>query len=178
MKKIFTALLLAALLLALTACDNKTAGTDVPAGTDQTAVTEAPAADQEKAEPSAGEIPVADLVKAAAADAGNLAPFSAEDLADMAGIDAADCADFVFLQGDGMDGREILVIRAENREAADRLTGQMESYLERRKEEMENYAPKAYQLYSAAKVERKNLLLVLISGENAGTETETILAGE
>ena len=119
----------------------------------------------EASEETAGSLKAA--VEAAVGDAAELAPFTAEELTDMTGIVPEDVADFVFLQGNGMDGREILVLRAKDVQAAERLAEQMQSYLERRREEMDGYAPEAYRLYTAAKVERKNLLLVMISGEKA-----------
>ena len=167
-KRMAVLLLLAAAMLLLTACGGNNG--------EQAADSAAPAA-TEAAVP-AETATLAERVEAAIPDAASLAPFTGDDLADMAGIEPADYTDFVFLQGNGMDGREILVLRAADEQAADRLAGLMESYLERRMEEMENYAPKAYQIYSAAKVERKGLLLVLISGENAEAETAQLLAGE
>ena len=197
MKKILAVILLAALALTLTACGNgsekkpaetgaaptvtEMKETEAPAEAGNApAVTEAPAEAKETEAPAeaAPAAALAERVEAAVPDAGDLAPFTADELMDMAGIAPEDCADFVFLQGDGMDGREILVIRAADEAAADRVAGQMKSYLQRRMDEMENYAPKAYQLLSAAKVERKGLLLALVSGENAEAEAAQILAGE
>ena len=54
----------------------------------------------------------------------------------------------------------------------------MEKYLERRREENRNYAPKAFQELSEAKVGRKGLLLVMISGGDAEAETAALLSGE
>ena len=61
---------------------------------------------------------------------------------------------------------------------AEKLAEKMEKYLERRRNENRNYAPKAYQALSDARVERKGLTLVMISGGEAGTETAALLAGE
>ena len=174
MKKtgVIVLLLLAAVLL--TACgSDKPAATEAPAVTETPAVTEAPAAAD-----AASVKTLSEAVEAAAKDAADLAPFLPEELEDMAGITAEDYTDFVFLQGDGMDGREILVIRAKDEAAADRVAGQMESYLERRREEHKNYAPDAYRLLSEAKVERKGLLLVMVSGTDAAAGSAAILAGE
>ena len=54
----------------------------------------------------------------------------------------------------------------------------MEKYLERRRNENRNYAPEAYQALSDARVERKGLTLVMVSGGEAGTETAALLAGD
>ena len=77
-----------------------------------------------------------------------------------------------------MEGREILALRAKDDAAAEKLAEKMEKYLERRRTENRNYAPKAYQALSDARVERKGLTLVMVSGGEAGTETAALLAGE
>ena len=172
MKKLMLILLAAAMVLLLTACGEKPAeapaATEAPAGAAATA--EAPAEETGKT--------LQERVEAAAKDAGGLAPFDGDDLADMAGILPEDYTEFVFLQGDVMEGREILVLRAKDEAAAEKLAGQMEKYLERRQEENRNYAPKAFQALSAARIERKGLLLVMISGGDAEAETAALLAGE
>ena len=166
------------------------AATETPEATETPGNPEAPAAETPAAEEEPAEIPgqadqpadatgtLPDRIDAVAKDAADLVPFTADELMDMTGIGPKDYTDFVFLQGDGMDGREILVVRAANEAAADRVAGQMEKYLERRQEENRNYAPAAYQLLSEAKVVRKGLLLAMISGADAAAETEALLAGE
>lgn len=130
----------------------------------------------EASEETAGSLKAA--VEAAVGDAAELAPFTAEELTDMTGIVPEDVADFVFLQGNGMDGREILVIRAKDEASADRVASLLEKYLERRKKEHRDYAPDAYKLLTDAKVERKGLLLAVISGKNAAAELSALLSGE
>lgn len=187
MKKWMLILLAAVLALLLTGCGSKPAET--PAATEAPVATEAPADTEAPAE-QATEAPAADpaetagktlqeLVEAVVKDAADLAPFSADELTDMAGIEPEDYTDFAFFQGsDVMEGREILVLRARDDAVAEKLAGQMEKYLERRREENQNYAPKAYQALTAARVERKGLLLVMISGGEAEAETAALLAGE
>ena len=163
MKKMLAVILLLVLALMLTACGNKT---------------------EEKKEetPSQASAAAAQTLQERAdallSDAADLAPFTAEELQDMTGIAPEDCADFVFLQGNGMDGREILVIRAKDDAAADRVAKQLEEYLERRKEEHRDYAPDAYKLLSEASVARKGLLLAVVSGSDAAAESAALLAGE
>ena len=163
MKRRMLILLAAAMVLLLTACGNRTAETQ--------AVTAEPAAEEP------GKT-LAEKAEDALRDAGELTPFDENDLTDMAGIQPEDYSDYVFFQGDVLTGREILALRAKDETAAEKLAGQMEKYLERRREENKNYAPKAYQALCEARVERKNLLLVMISGDNAETETAAMLAGE
>ena len=165
MKKWILILLAVSMVLLLTACGNRT--------TEDSAATEAPAGTEEAAGKTLRE-----LAEEAIKDAGSLAPFDADDLAEMARIQPEDYTDFVFLQGDVMEGREVLALRAKDDAAAEKLAEKMEKYLERRRNENRNYAPKAYQALSDARVERKGLTLVMISGGEAGTETAALLAGE
>ena len=165
----------------------ETAATETQAK--ETAATETSAVEQaaELKDPEAGNLPESSektteslkaAVEAALGDAAELAPFTADELTDMTGILSEDVSDFVFLQGNGMDGREILVIRAKDEASADKVAAQLEKYLERRKKEHRDYAPDAYKLLTDAKVERKGLLLAVISGPNAEAELKALLAGE
>ena len=132
----------------------------------------------EKAAAARETRPLREIVKSAAADAESLAALAEEDLTDMTGIEPEEYSEFVFLQGIGMDGREILAARAADKDAADRLVKQMEAYLERRMKETRNYMPEAYQLQSEAKVRTRNLTVALVVGPDAEKETEAILADE
>lgn len=155
MKRIML-LLLAAMLLVLGACSAPEKG--------------APASDAPAS--------LAEKVNMIAEDAGNLATLTAEDLEDVLGAMPADYTEFVFLQSEGMDGRELLAVRAADRDAAGRVAGMAEAYLERRLKETRNYAPEAYKLLSEAKVRTKNLTVVLAVGPNGTQEADFILAGE
>lgn len=126
----------------------------------------------------AEKLSLRELVDSEAPDAGDLAVLTAEDLTDMLGIVPDDYTEFVFLQSTGMDGREILAIRAANRDAADRVAKQAETYLERRMKETRNYAPEAYRLQSETKVRTRNLTVLLVVGPDAAKEADAILAGE
>ena len=100
------------------------------------------------------------------------------DLEDVIGIDPADFKEAVFLQDDGMGGREVLALRAADKNAAARVAAQLENYLAQRQKETRNYLPDAYKLLESASVQTKNLTVVLISGENAADWTTKLLAGE
>ena len=162
-------LLLAAMLL--TGCGGQKTEDPAPAGT-QAAEADQPAADNRQ------ELSLADKIRSAAADAESLLPLTEEDLSDDLGIEAADYDEFVFLQSTGMDGREILVIRAKSEETAGKIAAAMETYLGRRRNEARNYAPEAYELLTAAGVQTRGRTAALIVGKDAGRETETVLAGE
>ncbi len=158
-----------------TAAPEVTPTPEPPAETETPEITPAPEAGQ-PGETSGSSLE--EKVTAAVPAVADLAWFSAEELEDMSGISPEDCEAFLFAQGNGMDGREILVIRAKDKDAADRAEAQMKEYLEQRREEHRDYAPDAYKLLSEAKVQRRGLLLVMVSGENAAAESAALLAGE
>ena len=181
MKKpgILLVLLLVAVLL--TGCGSSQPAAPTAKETAVPEQTDAPVSSETEQSPEAAETGAGSLkaaVEAAVGDAAELAPFTADELTDMTGIVPEDVADFVFLQGNGMDGREILVIRAKDEASADRVASGLEKYLERRKKEHRDYAPDAYKLLTDAKVERKGLLLAVISGKNAAAELSALLSGE
>lgn len=123
-------------------------------------------------------ITLTEKVKGIASDTEELAELTAEDLTDVLGAVPEDCREFVFYQSVGTDGREILVIRSADRDAARRVAALAENYLERRRKETRNYAPEAYRLLTEAAVQTRNLTVALIIGPNAAKETEAVLAGE
>ncbi len=150
------------------------APTEVP--TDEVASASEPEEGEQKE--NAGPRTLAERIETIAADAADLVPFTADELTDITGIVPEDYTDFVFLQGDGMDGREILAVTAKDKEAGNRIEEQMQNYLQRRRDENRNYAPAAYQLLAQASVVRRDLTLAMISGADAAAETEKLLAGE
>lgn len=155
MKKIALWLVLAVLALSLTACN----------ANPQSAA-------------STRDVPLKELVQKHVSAAESMIQLPRTDLEDVIGIDLADLTDAVYLQDEGMGGNEALVVRAADEKAAERIAALLEGYLEQRRKETRNYVPEAYQLLEKAKVERKNLTIVLLSGEKAAEETKALLAGE
>ena len=130
------------------------------------------------AETAAVARPLAEAVAAIAPDAVELLRLPEQDLADVLGIPPEDYTEFVYLQESSLTAREILVLRTPDRDAAERVRGRVEAYLERRRRETRNYLPEAYRLLAEAKVEVKNSTVALIVGERAADEVRQLLAGE
>lgn len=127
---------------------------------------------------SKARLPLREAVEKAAADAAGLTELTADDLSDVLGIEPEEYTEFVYLQDDGLNGREILVLRAADADAAARLKEQVDSYLEQRRRETQNYLPEAYRLLNAAAVRTKGTTVALIVGADAARETDALLAGE
>ena len=122
--------------------------------------------------------PLKELVDSAASEMTGLVSMPKADLEDVIGIDPADYTEAVYRQDDQMGGQEIVVLRAADKDAAQRIAGLLESYLTQRRKETRNYLPEAYKLLENAKVETKNLTVALISAEKASDITARLLAGE
>ena len=124
------------------------------------------------------EKPLKELVDAASAGMTGLVSMPKTDLEDVIGIDPADYTEAVYRQDDQMGGQEIVVLRAADKDAAQRIAKQLETYLAQRQKETRNYLPEAYKLLENAKIEVKNQTVALISAEKASDIMARLLAGE
>lgn len=124
------------------------------------------------------DTPLRELVDSAAPGMTGLVSMPKTDLEDVIGIDPADHTEAVYRQDDQMGGQEIVVLRAVDKDAAQRVAGLLENYLEQRRKETRNYLPEAYKLLEAARVEIKNNTVALISAQDAPEITARLLAGE
>lgn len=155
MKKIVCLMLAMLLLCTLTGCANK----DVQ-----------PVA-------STADMPLAELVAQVLGQEHGMSALPKSDLEDILGIDPADHTDAVYLQ-DEMSGRELLMFRAKDGDAAKRIEGMLGSYLEQRCKETRNYLPEAYKLLENASVVTKGNTVLLYADEKAAEMTTLLLAGE
>jgi len=124
------------------------------------------------------EDPFRKMIMEALTDGESLQEMFPEDLTDLLGIEPEEYTEALWLMGNGLDGREVLVIRAADEEAAEGIMERMVTYLEQRRKETRNYFPEAYQLLTATEVVQKNELLILIVGENAQAEIDALVAEE
>ncbi|MBR2718864.1 MAG: DUF4358 domain-containing protein [Clostridia bacterium] len=118
--------------------------------------------------------PLTEYVLSIAQDGEELIHLTEDDLLDLIGIEPQEYTDFVYLAAtNALTGREIIVLKAVDEEAAERLAELLQAYLEQRMNEMRNYLPEVYQILSKAEVLRKDLTLVLSMA--APTEDEPLL---
>ena len=118
-------------------------------------------------------------VCAAIEDEDELIVMIEDDLSDLMGIEPEDWTDFAYLaSSNALLGREVIAVLAADEEAADRVEGLLQHYLESRMRETRNYLPDTYRLLSEAQVQRSGCLVVLVVGENAEAETRLLLTGE
>ena len=155
MKKIALVLLAVLMLFALASCGNKP---------------------EEKAA-STLETPLIDLVNSVVPGTADMANLPLMDLEDIIGIEASQFTEAVYLQSTALEGGEAVVVRAVEGEA-ESVAAMLDNYLQRRKEETQNYVPEAYKLLSETSVQRKNNTVALIVTEKAAEVTTKLLAGE
>ena len=123
--------------------------------------------------------PLDETVSAALVDKNGLMDFPADELEMIADITADGYTEYVYLTSeDGVSAREVIVLRAKDRQTAADIRQKLTDYLERRRIETRDYLPDEYQLLSQAKVESKNLTVALIIGKDAARETEALLKQE
>ena len=155
MKKIALVLLAVLMLFALASCGNKP---------------------EEKAA-STLETPLIDLVNSVVPGTADMANLPLMDLEDIIGIEASQFTEAVYLQSTALEGGEAVVVRAVEGEA-ESVAAMLDNYLQRRKEETQNYVPEAYKLLAETSVQRKNNTVALIVTEKAAEVTTKLLAGE
>ena len=124
------------------------------------------------------ENPFRTMIMEALTDGESLQEMFPDDLTELLGIEPEEYTDALWLMGNGLDGREVLVIRAVDEKAAEGIMERMAAYLEQRRKETRNYFPEAYQLLTATEVVQKNDLLILIVGENAQAEIDALISEE
>ena len=126
-----------------------------------------------------GVMSTADAEDACAAGADALIRFGKMDIEDVIGVTADEYSDAVYLQdADVSAGREVIVMRGVDANAAQQIAQRLENYLAQRRKETQNYFPEAYKLLSETSVQRKNNTVALVVHEKATDITKLLLAGE
>ena len=97
-----------------------------------------------------------------AEDGKDLIRMNEDDLFDLIGIEPEEYTDYAYLaDNNALSGREIIVLRAIDRNTAHNLAIKLENYREQRMRATRNYLPEAYRLLSEAEVLEGDLLVVL-----------------
>lgn len=123
--------------------------------------------------------PLNETVQTALTETDGLIEFPKEELEMIADITPDVFSEYVYLASeDGISAREVIALRAKDKEKAKDIQQKLTDYLERRKIETRDYLPDEYQLLNQAKVEMKNVTVALIVGKNAAKETESLMKQE
>ena len=97
-----------------------------------------------------------------AEDSDNLIRMEEDELYDVVGIAPEDYSDYAYLADyDALSGRELVLVRAVDEEAAERIFSQLSLYLEHRLKATRNYLPDVFRSLSEAGIRQHDLLLVL-----------------
>lgn len=97
-----------------------------------------------------------------AEDSSDLIRMDEDELYDVIGIAPEDYSDYAYLADyDALSGRELVIVRATDQEAAERISALLSQYLDHRLKATRNYLPDVYRALSEAAVRQEDLLLVL-----------------
>ena len=116
-----------------------------------------------------------------AEDGEDLIRQSEDDVYDGLGIEPEDYTDWAYLSGrESLLGRELLVFRAVDEEAAERIAELLEGYRQYHMEMTRNYPDQAekYRALSEAEVKREGLMVVLSVSAPNPAEAELLLQEE
>lgn len=126
-------------------------------------------------------LPLMDAAKKVFSDLDSLTAYDGEELYDIVGVAPEDYTEFIYRTGEndiGLIAREIILVRAKDGEAVNRVLEALSRYRERRQTETRTYAPDIYAMLEKSAVSRKDLTAALIISEDSAKETQSFLAGE
>ena len=112
-------------------------------------------------------------------DSEQLIQLDEEELTDVVGIDPEYYTDYVYLAGkDTSLGRELILLRATDVDAAKTVAEYLEEYRGQRLRCTRNYYPEAYRALSESEVMQEDLLIVLSIGAPDPKEPDLLLREE
>ena len=112
-------------------------------------------------------------------DGKDLIQMNEDDLLDLIGIDPDEYSDYAYLaDSDALSGREVIVLRARDKDAVQSLVAKLENYREQRMRATRNYLPEAYRVLSEAEVLQEDLLVVLSIAAPDPQEADLLLLEE
>ncbi|MBR5959616.1 MAG: DUF4358 domain-containing protein [Clostridia bacterium] len=109
-------------------------------------------------------------------DSTELIKMSEDDIVDIIGIEPEYFTDYAYLTGkDTSVGRELIILRATDEDAAKLVVSRLESYREQRMRCTRNYYALAYRALSESEVLQDSLLIVLSVGSPDPKEPQLLL---
>ena len=112
-------------------------------------------------------------------DSSELIKMTEDDMIDIIGIEPEYFTDYAYLTGkDTSVGRELIIVRATDENAAKLVVDRLESYREQRMRCTRNYYALAYRALSESEVLQDSLLIVLSVGSPDPREPQLLLQEE
>ena len=94
------------------------------------------------------------------------------------GIDAASLEEYVFsMSEDAAQAETIIIMKVRNTDDIGRLTDDLQTVVDEKKNEMENYIPEQCAIVEKSKVQTKNNSVWLVISDNAEAITDIIEGG-
>ncbi len=129
----------------------------------------------------AGPLPLSEAAGKVFEDLEDMTEYDEEEFFDIVGVAPEDYTEFIYCTGEneiGLVAREILIVRAKDKAAAERVRDALTAYHARRETETRSYAPDIYAMLEKSSVTVKGNTVVLIISTDSAAETAEFLQGE
>lgn len=94
------------------------------------------------------------------------------------GIDAASLDEYIFsMSEDAAQAETIIIMKAKNADDLEELTDSLQTVVDEKKNEMENYIPEQFAIVEKSKVQTKDNYVWLVISDNADEVTDIIESG-
>lgn len=94
------------------------------------------------------------------------------------GIDAASLEEYVFsMSEDAAQAETIIIMKVKNTDDLEDLTASLQTVVDEKKNEMENYIPEQFAIVEKSKVQTKDNYIWLVISDNADAVTDIIESG-
>jgi len=163
-----TIAVLAATLLLCAGCSDKTVPTSTSSGDTQTA------------EHSDDKKSILEIYQEIEQTVSLQSPQCMDDdfISNYYGIDAASLEEYVFsMSEDAAQAETIIILKAKSTEDLPALTDSLQTVVDEKKNEMENYIPEQYTIVEKSKVQTKDTYIWLVISDNADAIVDIIESG-
>lgn len=94
------------------------------------------------------------------------------------GIDAASLEEYVFsMSEDAAQAETVIILKVRNTDSVEKLADSLQTVVDEKKNEMENYLPEQFAIVEKSKVETRENYVWLVISDNADTITDIIENG-
>ncbi len=94
------------------------------------------------------------------------------------GIDAASLEEYVFsMSEDAAQAETIIIMKVKNTDDLENLAASLQTVVDEKKNEMENYIPEQFAIVEKSKVQTKDNYIWLVISDNADAVTDIIESG-
>lgn len=137
-------------------------------------------AQEEQAAAAREPLSIAEVYQEIEQSVGLKSPLTMDDefIRNYYGIDAAELEEYVFsMSEDAAQAETVIVMKVKGADGLDGIESSLQTVVEEKKNEMENYIPEQFAIVKKSKVVRRDNYIWLVISENADVITEKIESG-